>query len=198
MRPTCCIFSYALGGSSSGPGHRCSLDFVMPSNRRKTEIELTLLATGQEGEEASAATGQVVGGGATSEVGRAGRTASSPALGGFSSGTGDPSSTDVVSFSKRFMREIEGTSSATGQVGEEASAATSQAAGGSLTSEVGRVASLSLPGLKIYWPSSQLILDGVKTVEARPYALGYRNLAHPDVEMWLVETLTQTDAISKG
>ena len=198
MRLAGSAFSSTLDGSSSGPGHLCSLDFVRPPNRRKTEIELTLLATGQEGDEASAATGQVVGGGATSEVGRAGRTASSPALGGFSSGTGDPSSTDVVSFSKRFMREIEGTSSATGQVGEEASAATSQAAGGSLTSEVGRLASLSLPGLRIYWPSSQLILDGVKTVEARSYALGYRNIAHPDVEMWLVEAPPPSDAISQG
>ena len=139
MRLAGSAFSPTLNGSSSGPGHLCCLDLVRPSNRRKTEIELTWLATGQEVEETSAATGQVVGGGATLEVGRAGRIDPCPALGGFSSGIGDPPSTDVVSFSKRFMREIEGTSSATGQVGEEASAATSQAAGGSLTSEVGRL-----------------------------------------------------------
>ena len=76
--------------------------------------------------------------------------------------------------------------------------ATGQAVGGSPTSQVGRGATLSLPGLKIYWPSSQLILDGVKTVEARSYVLGYRSIAQPDVEMWLVETPGQANGISKG
>ena len=76
--------------------------------------------------------------------------------------------------------------------------ATGQAIGGSPTSQVGRGATLSLPGLKIYWPSSQLILGGVKSVEARPYALGFRNIARPDVEMWLVETPSQGYAISNG
>ena len=103
--------------------------------------------------------------------------------GDFNSGPVDLFSPVTVTLSKRCKTDIERSSSATGQVGEEASAATGQAAGGSLTSEVGRVASLSLPGFKIYWPSSQLILDGVKTVEARPYALGFRNIARPDVEM---------------
>ena len=76
--------------------------------------------------------------------------------------------------------------------------ATGQAVGGSPTSQVGRGATLSLPGLKIYWPSSQLILGGVKSVEARPYALGFRNIARPDVEMWLVETPSQGYAMSNG
>ena len=105
---------------------------------------------------------------------------------------------DIVRLSKRSKTEIERTSSATGQEGEGASVATGQAVGGSPTSQVGRGATLSLPGLKIYWPSSQLILDGVKTVEARSYALGYRNIAHPDVEMWLVEAPPPSDAISQG
>ena len=35
-------------------------------------------------------------------------------------------------------------------------------------------------------------------MEARSYALGYRNIAHADVEMWLVETPGHTDAMPKG
>ena len=58
MRPASSAFLSALDVSSSGCGYR-----------RKTEIELTLLATGQEGEKASAATGQVFGGSVISEVG---------------------------------------------------------------------------------------------------------------------------------
>ena len=117
MRLAGSAFSSTLNGSSSGPGHRCCLDFVRPSNRRKTEIELTLLATGPEGEEASAATGQVVGGG--------------------------------------------------------------------LSSGGGHGVSLRLPDFKIYCPSSQVILGGVQTVEARPYVLGYRHIAQPDAETCL-------------
>ena len=98
----------------------------------------------------------------------------------------------------RSNTEIERTSWATGQEGEEASAATGQAVGGSTTSGAGLGVTLSLPGLNINWPFSQLILAGVKTVEARSYALGYRNIAQPDVEMWLVETLAQANAIAKG
>ena len=98
----------------------------------------------------------------------------------------------------RSHAEIERTSSATGQEGEEASAATGQAVGGSTTSCAGLGATLSLPGLNINWPFSQLILAGVKTVEARSYALGYKSIAQPDVEMWLVETPAQADGISKG
>ena len=125
-------------------------------------------------------------------------SAFSSALGGSSSGPGDRSGLDIVRLSKRSKTEIERTSSATGQEGEGASVATGQAVGGSPTSQVGRGATLSLPGLKIYWPSSQLILGGVKSVEARPYALGFRNIARPDVEMWLVETPSQGYAISNG
>ena len=50
----------------------------------------------------------------------------------------------------------------------------------------------------IPWPFSQLILAGVKTIETRTYALGHRNIAQPDVEMWLVETRAQEDALAKG
>ena len=98
----------------------------------------------------------------------------------------------------RSHADIERTSSATGQEGEEASAATGQAVGGSTTSCPGLGATLSLPGLNINWPFSQLILAGVKTIETRTYALGHRNIAQPDVEMWLVETRAQEDALAKG
>ena len=98
----------------------------------------------------------------------------------------------------RSHAEIESTSSATGQEGEEASAATGQAVGGSTTSCAGLGATLSLPGLNINWPFSQLILAGVKTIETRTYALGHRNIAQPDVEMWLVKTPAQADAMLKG
>ena len=77
---------------------------------------------------------------------------------------------------------------ATGQDGEFASAATGQAVGGSTTSEVGHCATLRLPAFKIYWPFSQLILGGVEAVEARSYVFGYKHIAQPDAEMWLVET----------
>ena len=63
--------------------------------------------------------------------------------------------------------EIERTSSATGQEGEQASAATGQAVGGSTTSGAGLGATLSLPCLNINWLFSQVILAGVKTLEAR-------------------------------
>ena len=90
--------------------------------------------------------------------------------------------------SKRCKTEIERTLLATGQEGEEASAATGQAVGGSTISEVGHCATLRLPAFKIYWPSSQLILGGVEAVEARPYVLGYKHIAQSDAETWLVET----------
>ena len=57
---------------------------------------------------------------------------------------------------------------------------------------------LSLPGLNIQWPFSQLILVGVKTVEVRTYALGHKSIAQPDVEVWLVETPASANAIVKG
>ena len=48
---------------------------------------------------------------------------------------------------------------------------------------------LTLRGLIIQWPFSQLLLAGVKTTEVRSYGLGYKN-PHvlPDEEMWLIET----------
>ena len=125
-------------------------------------------------------------------------SAFSSALGGSSPGPGDRSGLDIVRLSKRSKTEIERTSSATGQEREEASAATGQAVLGSPSTGVGLGTTLSLPGLNINWPFSQLILAGVKTVEARSYALGYRNIAHADVAMWPVETPGQTDAMSKG
>ena len=85
-----------------------------------------------------------------------------------------------------------------GHRSDNTSSVTGQEAGGSTTSDAGLGATLSLPGLNINWPFSQLILAGVKTVEVRSYALGYRNIAQPDVEMWLVETPANANAISKG
>ena len=76
------------------------------------------------------------------------------------------------------------------------SSATGQEAGGSTTSNAGLGTTLSLPGLNINWPFSQLILAGVKTAEVRSHALGYRSSAQPDVEMWLVETPGKATAIS--
>ena len=54
--------------------------------------------------------------------------------------------------------------------------------------EVGALVSLSLPGLNIQWPFSQLVLAGAKTEEVRKYELGYRNIAHANTEYWIVET----------
>ena len=47
---------------------------------------------------------------------------------------------------------------------------------------------LCLRGLNIQWPFSQLILQGLKTIEARGYPLGHRNIASADAEVWIVET----------
>jgi hypothetical protein len=52
------------------------------------------------------------------------------------------------------------------------------------------------PGINVQWPFSQLIFSGDKTVEVRKYALGHRQIAHPDVEMWLVETRCRSVAVS--
>ena len=56
----------------------------------------------------------------------------------------------------------------------------------------------TLPGLNINWPFSQLILAGLKKVEARRYDLGCQNTAPPDQEMWLVETPGDPQALAKG
>jgi len=47
---------------------------------------------------------------------------------------------------------------------------------------------LSLPGLTIQWPFSQLILANMKNTEVRRYALGYRNIALANQEYWIIET----------
>ena len=98
----------------------------------------------------------------------------------------------------RSNTESECTSSAIGQEGEETSVAAGQAGGGSASSGTGIGESLSLPGLNINWPFSQFILAGLKLVETRKYALGYKNIAQPDVEMWLVETRGRANALARG
>ena len=47
---------------------------------------------------------------------------------------------------------------------------------------------LCLRGLNIQWPFSQLILREWKTIEARGYVLGHRQIASADTETWIVET----------
>lgn len=48
--------------------------------------------------------------------------------------------------------------------------------------------SLSMRGLNIQWPFSQLLLKGVKTQEIRKYSLDYRGIAKTDEVVWIVET----------
>jgi len=43
-----------------------------------------------------------------------------------------------------------------------------------------------LRGLNIQYPFSQLILSGVKLVEARRYPLGYRDIAAAEEELFLI------------
>ena len=47
---------------------------------------------------------------------------------------------------------------------------------------------LTLRGINIQYPFSRLILSGVKSVEARRYPLGHRNLAHKNEDLFLIET----------
>ena len=47
---------------------------------------------------------------------------------------------------------------------------------------------MTLRGLNIQYPFSQLIMLGAKTIEARTYALGHRSIAHAGEEMFLIET----------
>jgi len=49
-------------------------------------------------------------------------------------------------------------------------------------------ASRCLRGLNIQYPFSQLLLQGVKTIEVRRYELGYKQYALPEEDTWLVET----------
>ena len=118
-----------------------------------------------------------------------------PASSAFSSSLG-ASSSDYGKPFKSSNVEIERASSATGQEREGTAVATGQVAGGNPIPAEGRVAHLSLSGLKVTWPASQLILAGVKTVEARSFPLGRRNIAQLDVEMWLMEAPPASDAIS--
>ena len=53
---------------------------------------------------------------------------------------------------------------------------------------------LVLRGLNIEYPFSQLILAKRKDTEVRDYALGHRNLANPDEEMFLIETPPKNQA----
>ena len=48
---------------------------------------------------------------------------------------------------------------------------------------------LSLRGLNIQWPFSQLILKGIKGIEVRSHALGHKpHIARANKLMWLIET----------
>ena len=47
---------------------------------------------------------------------------------------------------------------------------------------------LTLRGLNIQYPFSRLILQGVKTIEARTFPLGHRNIANQCEELFLIET----------
>ena len=57
---------------------------------------------------------------------------------------------------------------------------------------------LSLPGLNVQWPFSQLIVMGVKKVEVRKYDLGWRRIAEARREMWLVETPGDRKSLRSG
>ena len=75
--------------------------------------------------------------------------------------------------------------------GDASCAAALVGAGAPTESSVGLGASavaLSLPGLNIQWPFSQLVLSEAKTEEVREYDLGHRNIQLADVETYLVET----------
>ena len=50
------------------------------------------------------------------------------------------------------------------------------------------MSTLSLRGLNIQWPFSQLMLMGAKSEEVRRYELNYRGIAKTDEEVWIVET----------
>ena len=51
-----------------------------------------------------------------------------------------------------------------------------------------KAVTLSLRGLNIQWPFSQLLLLGAKLEEVRTYDLGYRQICNRDEEAWIVET----------
>ena len=51
------------------------------------------------------------------------------------------------------------------------------------------VVSLKLRGINIQYPFSQLLLQGVNTLDVRAYELRYKSCALPHEDTWLVETL---------
>lgn len=71
------------------------------------------------------------------------------------------------------------------------------------TPSTSNAVTLSMRGLNIQWPFSQLILMGVKTEEVREYDLGHRKICTASEETWIVETRglhahATTDAICAG
>ena len=54
----------------------------------------------------------------------------------------------------------------------------------------GHVETLSLSGINVPYPWAHLILAGEKTLEIRPYDLGYRGIGQRDVDMWLCQRST--------
>ncbi len=60
------------------------------------------------------------------------------------------------------------------------------------------VVTLTLPGLNVQWPFSQLLLAALKKCEIRRYALGHRNIAHVGAELWIVETCGVSASASKN
>ena len=62
----------------------------------------------------------------------------------------------------------------------------------------GLAARLTLRGLNIQYPFSQLILAGAKTIEARSYPLGHRNIARPGERLFVIETPGPGDALTDG
>lgn len=62
------------------------------------------------------------------------------------------------------------------------------AAGGVQEQPMSTAQQLTLRGLNIQYPFSQLILLGAKPVEARGYPLGHRNIANANENLFLIET----------
>ena len=61
----------------------------------------------------------------------------------------------------------------------------------------GAATTLTLPGLNIQWPFSQLVLAGAKSEEVREYCLGHRGIQFAGTETFLVETRGPTAAASR-
>ena len=67
-----------------------------------------------------------------------------------------------------------------------------QAAAPNAVASAGLWQQLVLRGLNVQYPFSQLILHGLKSVEARRYPLGHRKIATAGEELFLIETPGQT------